>query len=102
MTSPSVYTFIVTATDDLRFKLTTQSFWCRTANIHILTHDARYGDKNIDDTYPSVTAGNGITFDDFDLDDLFFINAGAGDNTKIVAVCVKMTDGRKKELGIGD
>lgn len=98
----NVYTFVVTATADTPFKLTTAPFWCRQANIHFLTNDARYGDSNINSNYPSIAAGNGISFDDFDLDGLYFMNTGAGSNTMIVAVCVKMTEGRKKELGITD
>ena len=47
-----------------------------------------------------MAVGEGVDFQDFNLDELYFINTGAGANVKIVAVCIKMTPGRKKELEI--
>ncbi len=89
-----------TATDDLKFKLTYGTLWCREANIHIQTHPACYGDSYITTTDPSILAGNGLSFQDFDISQLFFINAGAGNNTKIVAEIIPMTEARKIELGV--
>ena len=64
----------------------------------MLTNSAKYGDTNSQDS--TVTAGTVISFQDIDLQDLYFINAGAGANTQINAVCIAMTEGRKKELGV--
>jgi len=96
----SVISFIATATDDNPFKLLTMPFWCSEANIHIIDQDARYGDIHITSSYPSIGAGNGISFEDFDLNDVYFMNSNAGFNTTIIAICVVMTDKRKAELGL--
>jgi hypothetical protein len=89
-----------TATDDLKFALVYSDMWFREINIHILTNDARYGDTNITSSNPSITAGNGISFQDVNLKDIFFINSAGGSNTTIFAVGVLMTPGRKTELGV--
>jgi hypothetical protein len=89
-----------TATNDLKFKLTYNPLWCREANIHILTNAACYGDSDITTSDPSIAAGNGISFQDFDVSQIFFINAVGGSNTTIVAECIPMTEGRKQELGV--
>jgi len=89
-----------TATSDAKFKLTYNPLWCREANIHILTNNACYGDSDVSTSDPSITAGNGISYQDFDISSLFFINATAGSNTTIVAECIPMTEARKQELGV--
>lgn len=96
----SIRTFDYTATADTKFKLTTQPFLCREANIHILTNDARYGDINITSSYPSITAGNGVSYQDFDLNDIYFMNSAGGSNTHVVATCIQMTPKRAKDLGL--
>jgi len=90
-----------TATSDAKFALTYSPLWCREVNIHVLTNDARYGDTNISASNPSITAGNGISFQDVNLQDIFFQNSGAGANTTIMAIGVKMTPGRMREMGVG-
>lgn len=89
-----------TATNDLKFALTYNPLWFREVNLHILTHDARYGDTNITAANPSIGAGNGLSFQDVNLQDIFFLNSSAGDNTKIVAIGVKMTPKRMQDLGV--
>jgi len=98
--NPSVIQLTHTATDDNKFSLTSHHLFFRELNIHVLNENARYGDTNITSDNPSITAGNGITFQDVDLSTIFFMNAGAGANTTITAIGVLMTEGRKKELGI--
>lgn len=68
--------------------------------MHVLTNDARYGDTNITSANPSIASGNGISFQDVNLKDVFFQNSGAGANTTIFAIAVLMTEGRKQELGV--
>jgi len=89
-----------TATNDLKFALTYNPLWFREVNLHVLTHNARYGDTNITAANPSIGAGNGLSFQDVNLQDIFFMNSAAGDNTKIIAIGVKMTLARMKELGV--
>jgi len=90
-----------TATADTKFALTYNPLWCREVNIHVLTNDARYGDTNISSANPSITAGNGISFQDVNLADIFFMNSAGGSNTTIIAIAVKMTPQRMKDLGVG-
>lgn len=72
--------------------------WIREANIHVSTNNAKYGDHaNQDHT---VTTNDTISFQDFNLADLYFKNATAGSNTEITAVCILMTEKRKQELGV--
>lgn len=89
-----------TATSDTKFQLSTAPMWFSDVNIHVLTHDARYGDTNITSGNPSITAGNGLSYRDINIQDLFFMNSSAGDNTKIIAIGAIMTEARKKELGV--
>lgn len=96
----NVQQFTYTAAADTKFRLVQSTVWCREVNIHILTNDARYGDMNISAANPSIAAGNGISFQDVNLADLFFQNTNAGSNTTIFAVAVIMTTGRKRDLGV--
>jgi len=75
-----------TATDDLKFRLFLTELWFREANIHCVTNDCKYGDTNTQDA--TITAGDIISFQDFNAADLFFINAAAGSNTTIYFVGV--------------
>jgi len=87
-----------TATDDLKFRLVQNDLWIREANIHIYDNDAYYGDTN--NQSGVIASGNGLTFQDFNLADIFFKNFGAGSNTRVVAECIIMTNGKKRELEI--
>ena len=89
-----------TATANTKFSLTQVPLWFRELNIHVLTNAARYGDSNITSANPSITAGNGLSFQDVDLSQIFFMNSVGGSNTTIVAIGVLMSAGRKKELGV--
>jgi hypothetical protein len=94
----NVIVFSHTATDDLKFRLVENDLWIREANIHITTQAAKYGDTNTQDA--ELSAGDVLTYQDFNLADLFFKNAGAGANTTVTAICILLTEGRKKELGV--
>lgn len=89
-----------TATADTKFALTYNPLWFREVNIHVLTNNARYGDTNISSSNPEITAGNGLSFQDVNLADIFFMNAAGGSNTTITAIGVKMTPKRMQELGV--
>lgn len=97
---PQPYSTVVvythTATDNLQFRLLNTDLWLSNANIHVLTQNALYGKVN--NQPATVTAGNILTYDNFNLADLFFRNAGAGANTVIYCVGITMLPGRKKEL----
>ena len=89
-----------TATSDTKFALTYTPLWFREVNIHILTNDMRYGDTNITSANPSITAGNGVSFQDVNLADIFFMNSAGGSNGTVTAIGVKMTPNRMTELGV--
>jgi len=78
------------------FNLTSADLWLREANIHVETNNANYGDRAGQDA--TVTAGDVVSFQDFNLADVFFKNSGAGANTVIRVVGVVMTPKRKLEL----
>jgi len=85
---------------DTPFKLTTQPLWCREVNIHITANKACYGDSNITTSYPEIAVGNGVSFQDINLNDLYFINETGGSNTVVSAVIIKMTPLRMSEIGV--
>jgi hypothetical protein len=87
-----------TATDDNPFTLVNADTWVREGNIHVTTHNAKYGDRVVQDA--TINAGDIIFFQDFNLNDIFFKNAVAGSNTVITFSGVVMTPQRKKDLGI--
>jgi len=58
----------------------------REGNLHIITNGANYGDAFRQDA--EVVAGDIVTFQDFNLADLFFRNTVAGDNVTIQFVGV--------------
>lgn len=87
-----------TATDDLKFHLCDGDMWVRSANIHIETQNAKYGTAEKQDA--TLTTNDVPFFDDFNLKDMFFKNAGAGANTTIRIVGVLMSEGRKEFLGV--
>lgn len=90
---PQPYSTVVvykhTATDDLQFRLVDTDIWLSNANIHCVTNDALYG--NVTEQPVTVTAGDIITYDKFNLADLFFKNAGAAANTVIYCVGIAMS-----------
>ena len=96
--SSNVTTFFHTATDDNPFKLTIKDHWFKDCNIHIATQNAKYGDKNRQDA--SATTNDVLSFEDVNLNDLFFKNAGAGANTTIYFVGVEMLPAEKARLGV--
>ena len=76
-----------TATDDNKFRLVQSEMWFREGNFHIITNNAKYGDTNTQDA--TITAGDIVTFQDFNLADIFFINATGGSNTTVYFVGIK-------------
>jgi hypothetical protein len=72
--------------------------WIRSGNIHISTNNAKYGDFVDQDA--TVTTNDVPFFEDFNLADLYFKNAGAGSNTVVYFVGIRMTEGRMRELGV--
>lgn len=97
-TLPTVVYYSHTAADDNQFRMITEDLWLNEANIHILTNDAKYGDVTGQDAV--ITAGDIITFQDFNLADLFFKNSTAGSNTVIYVIGIVMPIGRRRDLGI--
>jgi hypothetical protein len=88
----------ITATDDNKFHLSTASKWFREGNFIVSGNAAKYGDSVEQEGILNV--GSVLSFQDFDLTDIYFINSGAGANTVINFVGVVMTPGRMTALGI--
>ncbi|GAH69120.1 unnamed protein product, partial [marine sediment metagenome] len=80
------------------FRLTSSHMWFREANMHIVTNDALYGDKDLQPA--TITAGDIVPFQDFDLSQMYFRNAGAAANTTIHVVGILMSTGKMITLGI--
>lgn len=87
-----------TATDDLKFRLITAHVWFREGNFFISGNSAKYGSES--NTNTTLTPGSAMSFQDFDIGDLYFINAGAGSNTTIEFVGIRMLPGHMKNLGL--
>ena len=98
MVYANVISFTHTATDDLIFRLSQSHMWFREANIHVVTNNALYGDVNLQPA--TVTAGDIVLFQDFDLSQLYFRNAGAAANTVVHVVGILMTETMLDTLGI--
>lgn len=94
----SVISLAYPATDDLKFHLVDTDLWVSEANVHIANENAKYGDFDKQDA--TLTTNDVPFFRNFNLRDLFFRNAGAGADTTIYIVGIRMTEARKKELGI--
>lgn len=94
----SVISLAHTATNDLKFHLVDTDFWVSEANIHVVTNNAKYGDFDIQNA--TITTNDVPFFREFNLRDIFFKNAGAGSNTTIYIVGIRMTEKRKAELGV--
>lgn len=98
---PKVVRYSHTATADAQFRLTgadTKPVWFREANIHCLTNNAYYGDFSTQDT--PFNTGDIMSFQDFNLSDLWFKNRTAGSNTVIKATGIIMSGKRRRELGV--
>lgn len=87
-----------TATDDLKFRLVQNNLWIREGNFYITTAGAKYGQDVVQNT--ALIPGSIISFQDFNLGDIYFINSAAGQNTVIGFVGIVMTDQRMKEMGV--
>ena len=85
---------------DKAFRLIQTTLWIREANIHIVTNDAKYGD--VGSQPATVTAGDILVFEDFNLADLYFINETATADTIIYLVGITMSKGRMRDLEIED
>lgn len=96
--SSSTISLSHTATDNNKFHLVDVDLWVSEVNIHVLLQDAKYGDFDVQEA--TITTNDVPFFKDVNLADLYFKNDGAGANTKIVLVGIRMTEARKKELGI--
>ena len=86
--SGEVYENEHTATTDAAFRFETTEVKLRGAVIMVSTHDTLIGDSS-NQRYPK-SAGSSLSVGDVDLSDLYFKNAGAGDNTKINIVGVRI------------
>lgn len=88
-----------TPTADTMFKLVTADMWFEEVNIHVSTHSAKYGDLLA--RHETITAGDIVPFSNpINLNDVFFENNTAGDNTVVTAVGVLMLPARMRELGL--
>jgi len=99
---PSAYSNVVqyahTAADDTLFHMVDVDLWLSNANIHIVTNNALYGDVTAQPA--TAAAADILVFDNFNLRDLYFRNAGAGANTTIYVVGVTMSKMKMAELGV--
>jgi len=92
----NVVSYSKTATDDNSFRVVLADVWLREANIHCVTNSSYYG--NAQDQSATITAGDIVTFQKFNLGDLYFKNSSAGDNTTIYVVGVTMSKQEIQEL----
>ena len=86
--SGDVYENEHTAASDAAFRFETTETKLRGAVILVSTHDALIGDST-NQRYPK-SAGTSLAVGDVDLSDLYFMNAGVGNNTKINIIGVKI------------
>jgi hypothetical protein len=86
--SGEVYENEHTATTDAAFRFETTEVKLRGGMILVSTYDALIGDSS-NQRYPK-TAGTAFSVGDVDLSQLYFKNAGAGNNTKINIVGVNI------------
>jgi len=77
-----------TMVDDIAYRFESTEMKLRGAVILVSTHDTLIGDSS-NQRYPK-TAGTSLAVGDVDLSDLYFKNAGAGNNTKINIIGVKI------------
>ena len=86
--SGEVYENEHTAASDAAFRFETTEVKLRGAVILVSTHDVFIGDSS-NQRYPK-SAGTSLSVGDVDLSDLYFKNAGAGNNTVINIIGVKI------------
>jgi len=77
-----------TMVDDTAYRFESTEMKLRGAVILVSTHDALIGDSS-NQRYPK-TSGTSLAVGDVDLAKLYFKNAGAGNNTKINIIGVKI------------
>lgn len=77
-----------TMSDDLKYRFETSELKLRSATILFSTHDALVGDSS-NQRYPK-SAGTTLSVGYVDLSNLYFKNAGAGQNTKLNIIGVKI------------
>lgn len=94
----NVVTFTHTAVNDLAFKLTIKDLWIKDGNFHIATQNANYGDRNTQAV--TVTTAQVLSFESFNLNDIFFRNATGGLNTTVYFIGILMTEGEKEAKGL--
>ena len=87
-----------TATDDKQFRLVQNNLWFREGNFVVTTFSALQGQDVSQTTL--LIVGATTSFQDFNLGDIYFKNAIAGNNTIIQFVGVRMTEQRMNELGV--
>lgn len=73
--------------------------WASQVNVHCVGENAYYGNYDVQDA-PMIAEKDVLSWDDVNLADWFFRNTTPGSNTKIVIVGTKMSDARKRELGL--
>jgi len=98
--TPQPYSNVVsynkTASDDDPFRIVLTDLWLREANIHCTSNDALYGTAT--DQQATLSAGDILVFEKFNLGDLYFKNANAGSNTVLYVVGIALTKKEIKEL----
>lgn len=100
MTSiPILYRSTTVATADAAFKVVNADKWFESVDVFVYDNSAYIGDRRdqdvliqASDLYYSLHPVN--------LNDFFFKNVTAGENTRIVVVGFLLTDIRKNQLGI--
>jgi hypothetical protein len=86
-----------TATNDLKFQMTTSDIWIREGNFIITGNSVNTGDSNVQPLTLGVSSA--FSFQDFNLKDIFFINTNAGSNATVNFQGILMTPAKMRELG---
>lgn len=82
---PSILQYITTATADTVFCPVPHEVWLEYADIFCYTNDCNFGDAHNQDI--DILAGDSYSIPHpVNINDLYFKNAGAGANTKIVII----------------
>jgi len=87
-----------TAINNNQFSLVDSDVYIREGNFFASANNALYGSFAKQNGVLSI--GTVVYFQDFNLKDIYFINAAAGSNTVINFQGVIMSEGRKKEMGV--
>lgn len=96
-TKRSIVSLSYTASADTPFVITDHDIPFYDANFHVSTQNALYGDMVSQEAPASV--GDVISFRNGNIKDIFFKNAGAGANTKIICVATVPTNYVSDALG---